>query len=335
MNKPTLAITMGDAAGIGPEIIIKAFSHADIFDECNPFVIGNSAYMQKVLNTSTSSLTLNTDTNLNNLSFEKGTIPLLDTVQYKDFEKIEFGKVQEDCGSGSYQAVVKAVELQLEGSVHGMVTAPLNKEAMHLAGHFYDGHTELLAVLTNTRDYRMLLSTEKLKIVHVTTHLSMLDACKQITQERVLKSILLADQHLKELGYHVPRIAVCGLNPHAGENGIFGKEELDIIQPAVEEAEKMGVTVSGPFPGDAVFRKAYQGEYDLLVAMYHDQGHIPAKMVAFDSGVNVTIGLPIIRTSVDHGTAFDIAGKGIADERNILYAMEYAVRLAKGKHNFL
>ena len=210
----------------------------------------------------------------------------------------------------------------MAGEISIVTTAPLNKEALHKGGHNFDGHTEIFATLTNTKKYTMMLWSEQLSVVHTSTHCSLREACMRVTKARVLECIYLAKDALEKLGIEKPRIAVAGLNPHSGEAGIFGTEEIDEITPAIEAAREEGITVEGPVPPDTVFLKAYQGKYDIVVAMYHDQGHIPMKMIAFDSGVNVTLGLPIIRTSVDHGTAFDIAGQGIAKVDSMYYALK-------------
>ncbi|MDD3174371.1 MAG: 4-hydroxythreonine-4-phosphate dehydrogenase PdxA, partial [Herbinix sp.] len=220
------------------------------------------------------------------------------------------------------------IRLAMEGRIGPIVTAPLNKAALHDAGHVFDGHSEIFATLTNTSQYTMMLWSERMSVVHASTHVSLEEACRRVTKERVLECIHLAAKAMKDLGKENPRIAVAGLNPHCGEGGLFGMLDLEEIVPAVEEAQKEGLNVQGPVPPDTVFLKASNGVYDIVVAMYHDQGHIPMKMIAFDSGVNVTLGLPIIRTSVDHGTAFDIAGKGIAKEDSILWALKLATQFA-------
>ena len=238
-----------------------------------------------------------------------------------DIKDITIGKVSGLCGEAAYKYIERAVQDALQKDIDVGITAPINKEALNKGGYHYEGHTEILANLTNTKKYAMLLWSEKLSVVHVSTHCSLQDACKKVTKDRVLNVIELAGEFLQKLGIKNPRIAVAGLNPHSGEAGLFGAEEIEEIIPALKQAKKDNWEVEGPIPPDTVFLKAYKKEYDVVVAMYHDQGHIPIKLLAFDEGVNVTLGLPIIRTSVDHGTAFDIAGKGIANEKSILNAL--------------
>jgi 4-hydroxythreonine-4-phosphate dehydrogenase len=234
-------------------------------------------------------------------------------------------------GKASVKYVEKVVEMALENKIDAIVTAPLNKEAMNLAGYDYAGHTEILAHLTKTKDYAMMLVAGQLRVIHVTTHVSMRDACELIKKDRVLTTIRLTDEVTKKMGVEAPKIAVSGFNPHAGESGLFGNEEIEEITPAIESAKKNNMNVIGPMPPDTVFLRASRGEYDAVVAMYHDQGHIPVKMLGFESGINVTIGLPIIRTSVDHGTAYRRAGLrlGTGDPTSLEEAMKLAVQMAK------
>jgi 4-hydroxythreonine-4-phosphate dehydrogenase len=249
-------------------------------------------------------------------------------VPTKDQDKIRDGEITAAGGEAAYRYVERAVELALAGKIAVIVTAPLNKGAMHAAGHHYDGHTELLAHLTHAKSSFMLLASEKLNAVHVSTHTSLRNATERATTERVLATIRAGNDHFKLLGFASPRIAVAGLNPHCGEGGIFGREEIDQINRAVELAQQEGINVKGPISGDTVFYRATKGEFDLVVAQYHDQGHIPCKLIAFDETVNVSLGLPIRRTSVDHGTAFDIAWKGKASHVNMRAAVAYARMMA-------
>ena len=243
-------------------------------------------------------------------------------------EEFQRGKVTAASGEAAFQCVKKAVELVIQGEIGAITTAPLHKEALHLAGHNYPGHTEILAGLSGTRDYAMLLYDRKLSVIHVSTHISLLDAVTSLRRERIEKVIELADGIMTKLCGHTPKIAVAGLNPHAGENGLFGNEELREIIPAVRNMKAKGINAEGPVPPDTVFLQALNGKYDVVVAMYHDQGHIPLKLLGFSTGVNITAGLPFIRTSVDHGTAFDIAWKGIANEASMKEAIKLATKLA-------
>lgn len=327
--KPVIGITMGDPAGVGPEIIVKALSENINSRNYTPVVIGDLTVIQDALKQYKISIAARLISDFNSLP-ETNDIWVYD-VDRLDRTDFSMGKVHKGAGDIAYKTILKGVELAQKGKIAAIVTAPICKESLHLAGHHFDGHTGLIAHLTNTRKYRMLFSAEKLKILHVTAHLSLQDAINRLTPELVYESITLGHQHLQELGLPTQRIAVCGLNPHAGENGIFGREDLDIIRPAVEQARSEGISVEGPLPADTTFLRAYTGHYDMVIAQYHDQGHAPGKLVAFDTAVNVTVGLPIIRTSVDHGTAFDIAGKGIAKYGNLHCAIDYAVKLAQKK----
>ncbi len=321
------AVTMGDAAGIGPEIVAKALSDPAMPQGAIPIVIGEAKTLQERIDW------LGLKTKVCPLSqwptgpAQAGEIWVLEagTLNRAGFA---WGKPHGGAGELAYQSIVTAVRLAKEGRVRALVTAPICKESLHLAGHKYDGHTGLIAELCGCRRYRMTFCTLDWRIIHVTAHLALSQALEQITVERVLESLQIGWEHLIQLKIHAPRIAVCGLNPHAGEAGIFGREEIEIIQPAMDRARALGIACEGPFAPDTIFLKAFQGEYDLVVAQYHDQGHIPGKLAAFDRGVNVTLGLPIIRTSVDHGTAFDIVKKGRADHRNFFHAYRYALGMA-------
>ncbi|MFT9485784.1 4-hydroxythreonine-4-phosphate dehydrogenase PdxA [Tepidibacillus infernus] len=324
---PTLAITMGDGAGVGPEIIIKALSDQSIYESCKPFVIGDTKRLEKVKSILKSNISIKTIKFLNEAKFEFGTIDCLDLDLLP--EDLPFGEVNAIAGDAAFRYLEKAIQLAKNKEIDGVVTAPLNKEALHKGGHIYPGHTEILAELTNTKDYAMMLSAPKLKVIHVTTHIGLIDAIKKITPERVYTVIKLADQTLRKAGYRNPKIVVCGINPHAGENGLFGYgEEEEKLIPAIEKAKEEGINVYGPLPADTVFFRATRGDFDIVVAQYHDQGHGPIKVLGLENGVNITVGLPIIRTSVDHGTAFDIAGKGIADELSLIEAISQAIELA-------
>jgi 4-hydroxythreonine-4-phosphate dehydrogenase len=325
--KPSIAITMGDPAGIGPEIIVKSLANSSIYEQCKPFVIGDREIIQRALSITNLSLEINSILDPAEMKAEYGTIDLLDMQLVT--AALPIGQISPAAGDAAYRYLEKSVQLAQEKKIDAICTAPLNKEALHKGGHLYPGHTEILATLTNTKDYAMLLCAPGLRVIHVTTHIGLLDAVKKITIDRVYQVIQLADQALKRIGMSTPRIAVCGINPHAGEGGLFGNgEEEEKILPAVQRACREGIDVQGPLPADTLFFRARRGDFDMVVAMYHDQGHGPIKVLGLEAGVNVTVGLPVIRTSVDHGTAFDIAGKNIADEQSLLEALKMAIELS-------
>lgn len=321
---------MGDPAGIGPEITLKALADDSIRSLCRPVVIGDLA----TLNRTAEQLKVNVQLAAISDSFwpeesDAGggdAIPVVDLANVP--RDLPAGRASEAGGRASVDYVEKAVQLALDGNIGAIVTAPINKYAMSLAGVPYPGHTEMLAELMGVQSYSMMLVGKTFRVAHVTTHVSLREACDLVTRERVLTVIRLADDALRREGLTNPRLAVAGLNPHAGEEGLFGREEIEHIRPAVEEARRLGINVTGPWPADTLFWQAHHGRYDAVIAMYHDQGHVPIKLLGIEHGVNVTIGLPIIRTSVDHGTAYDIAGKGIADASSMAEAIRIAVRFA-------
>lgn len=321
---------MGDAAGIGPEVIAKALSMREVYEICRPIVVGDADVMAEATKIAKVRLRINRIEQPDEAAFEYRTMDVLD-LDNIDIDQLRLGEINRMAGRAAVEYVEKAVELALKGQIQAIATAPLNKEAMNTAGYDYPGHTEILAHLTQAKEYAMMLMAGPLKVVHVTTHVPLREACDLVTRESVLRTIVLAHRALRDLGIEKPRIAVAGLNPHAGEGGLFGKEEGDEIAPAIDSARGMGIDAEGPIPPDTVFYRAKRGEYDAVVAMYHDQGHIPVKLLGFEEGVNITIGLPIIRTSADHGTAFDIAGKGIASPKSLFKAIETAVKMAKAK----
>jgi 4-hydroxythreonine-4-phosphate dehydrogenase len=327
---PILGITMGDAAGVGPEIIDKALAKREFYDIARPIVIGDVSVIEDALKVAKVKVDINSVKDISEAKYEHGTIEVIDLKNIQ-LSELKMGQVQAMAGKASVKYVEKAVEMALENKIDAIVTAPLNKEAMNLAGYDYAGHTEILAHLTKTKDYAMMLVAGQLRVIHVTTHVSMRDACELIKKDRVLTTIRLTDEVTKKMGVEAPKIAVSGFNPHAGESGLFGNEEIEEITPAIESAKKNNMNVIGPMPPDTVFLRASRGEYDAVVAMYHDQGHIPVKMLGFESGINVTIGLPIIRTSVDHGTAYRRAGLrlGTGDPTSLEEAMKLAVQMAK------
>lgn len=329
--RPLLAITLGDPAGIGPEIILKAMTHSQVHEICRPLVIGDRRILKRAASWLGSPLPPVEEVASPSAGvYAAGTLALLD-LHNADPQEIPVGQVRAAAGRAAVEYVFRACDLALAREVDAIVTAPLNKSAMHQAGFPYPGHTELLAERTGAERISMLLVGPKLRVVHVSTHVSLAEAIRRVTTERVLEVIGLAERSCHALGIPHPRIAVAGLNPHASENGLFGAQEAEQVQPAIELARQKGWDVSDPQPPDTVFLRATQGHYDVVVAMYHDQGHIPMKLLAFDSGVNVSIGLPIIRTSVDHGTAFDIAGTGVAREESLLSAIDVAVQMARAR----
>ena len=329
-GKPIIAITMGDPSGIGPEIIAKVLQDKRAHDACRSVVVGDARVMALAADLSSSKARVHPVKSPQQACFESGVIDVID-LENVDLRVLQRGKIDKNSGRAAVEYVRQAIELAMKGEVDAIVTAPLNKEAMNLAGFAYPGHTEILAEATASKSYAMMLLAGPLRVVHVTTHTALRRACDMIKRERVATTIRLTDRALKELGIGRPKIAVSGLNPHAGEGGLFGSEEANEIGPAVEECKKEGILAEGPLPPDTVFLRGKRAEFDAVVAMYHDQGHIPVKLLGFEEGVNVTIGLPIIRTSVDHGTAFDIAWKGIADPRSMLEALRVAAEMAKAR----
>jgi 4-hydroxythreonine-4-phosphate dehydrogenase len=328
---PVIGITMGDPSGVGPEIICKALAEMPATERSATAVVGNLRLLQRADAIAKTNLSF-VETLSAPAAEKPGAVPVVH-VPTKDEIDITDGKLTAAGGEAAYRYVERAVQLAQAGQIAVIVTAPLNKAAMHAAGHHFDGHTELLAMLTNTKQSFMLLASDKLAAVHVTTHVSLKGATERGTVERILATIRAGYEHYRSLGYDNPRIAVAGLNPHCGEGGIFGREEIERIEVAVAQARQQGVSVQGPISGDTVFYRAMKGEFDLVVAQYHDQGHIPTKLIAFDETVNVTLGLPIKRTSVDHGTAFDIAWQGKANHTNMKAAIAYARMMAAGRRS--
>jgi len=331
MTLPLIALTLGDPSGIGPEIILKALNHAEVFQICRPLVIGDGRILQRAgKQLDLVRATLEPVDAPATAAYRPGTIALID-LGNADPAACRTGRVCPDSGRAAVEYVCTACDLAMAGQIDALVTAPLNKEAMNLAGFHYAGHTELLAERTGAQKISMLLTGGNLRVVHVSTHVALEEAVRRVTQARVSEVIDLAQTACLSLGIAHPRIAVAGLNPHASEEGLFGSQEAAEIIPAVQAARARGLQVSGPLPPDTVFLRAVHGEFDIVVAMYHDQGHIPMKLLAFDSGVNVSLGLPVIRTSVDHGTAFDIAGTGRASEASLLAAIDVAVQMVRAR----
>jgi 4-phospho-D-threonate 3-dehydrogenase / 4-phospho-D-erythronate 3-dehydrogenase len=325
-SKPRIIVTMGDPSGIGPEIIIKGLADGRLFEFCRPVVVGDAGVMRKQLAESCLPLVLRTGASASEAGSRENTLDVID-LGLIDPTLHAWGKPDPASGNAAVACIREAVRLVLNDEADAIVTAPLNKEVMNAAGHHYAGHTELLAELTGAKEYGMLFIGGGLRVILATIHAALKDVPRLITHEAILKTLRLAHRAMLDFGIEQPRIGVAALNPHAGEGGLFGTEERDIILPAVLEARGRGIQASDPLPADTLFHQARNNRYDIVVAMYHDQGLAPLKMVAFGKAVNVTVGLPIIRTSVDHGTAYDIAGKGCADPASLREAVKLAVAL--------
>ena len=335
---------MGDPAGNGPELSLKALMHADLYARCRPIIVGDAKVLEQAKSfIGNPPLTIRACQTVEESLFTPGTVDVLHEDLIDDLARMPIGKISAEAGMAAFRSVRRAIDLAMEGKLDATTTNALNKEAMNLAlapqGMHFAGHTEIYAYYTNTKTYAMMLTHHDLRVIHVSTHCSLREACDRVKKARVLDVIHTAYDACRQIGIANPRIAVAGLNPHAGENGLFGTEEIDEIIPALEAAREEGINAIGPEPADSLFSKALGGWYDIVVAMYHDQGHIPLKTVGFVydreaqcwksvEGVNVTLGLPIIRTSVDHGTGFDQAGKGTSSELSLLNAIDYAITMA-------
>ena len=328
MQKPILGITMGDAAGVGPEIIVKALEDAHMYEISRPIVFGDKKIIERAIEITGSSLQAAAIRQPSDGGRSFGTIDVMDLDNLP--ADLPFARLDARAGKAAYEYIAAAVACAMKQEIHAIVTAPLNKEALRMGGCPYPGHTEILGALTQTKDYSMMLVSGPLKVIHVTTHVSMREACDLIKKERIGTVIDLADETLKLMGIEQPHIAVAGFNCHSGEHGLFGTEDDAEILPAVEAAKARGINAEGPIPPDTVFHRAANlKEFDIVVCMYHDQGHIPIKVLGFSSGVNVTVGLPCIRTSVDHGTAFPVAGTGRADSESMTEALLLGAQMAK------
>ena len=336
-NRPILGISAGDPAGIGPEITAKALGEKRIYEICRPLVVCDLRVMDEAIRFSGLKLKTTAVSAPAEGKYEYRTIDVLD-MKNVDMDRLKYKTVSPMTGRASYDYIEKVIKLAMAGDIDGTITGPINKEAINSAGIKEAGHTEIFARLTGTKDYAMMLAEGDFRVVHVSTHVSLKEAIYRVKKERILRVIELADESLKKLGIQDPRIAVAGLNPHAGENGLFGREEIDEIIPAIEAARGNSRNVQGPVPPDTVFSKMKGGQFDIVVVMYHDQGHIPTKLAGFNydqktntwlsmSGVNITLGLPIIRSSVDHGTAFGKAGEGRANPESMIQAIEMGVRM--------
>lgn len=345
--RPIVAVTMGDPAGNGPEITVKALSDPALYERCRPIVVGDAKMIEQAKGfVNHPEIEVNPVSDVADAKFRAGTIDVYHLDLIEDVASFKLGEVSAEGGNAAFQSVRSTIELAMEGKVDATVTNALNKEAMNLAlapqGMHFDGHTEIYATYTGTKKYSMMLAHHDFRVVHVSTHCSLREACDRVKTSRVLEAIRLGWQACRDLGIESPRVAVAGLNPHAGEHGLFGTEEVDEIIPAIELARAEGIDAVGPCPPDSVFSEMHGGWYDIVVCMYHDQGHIPTKTLGFVfdreagswkavEGVNVTLGLPIIRTSVDHGTGFALAGKGTANALSLVNAIDYALRMARGK----
>jgi 4-hydroxythreonine-4-phosphate dehydrogenase len=340
-TKPLIGITMGDPASIGPEIAVKALLNENIHAVCRPLLVGDAGVFRDIISRLGTNATVNAISQVSDARFRIGEIDVFD-LQNVDLDQLKFGEISAMAGNASFESIKKVIELAMAGEIDATVTGPINKKSINEAGHHFAGHTEIYAHYTGTKKYAMLLVEDHIKVIHVSTHVSLRQACDLVKKERILEVTDLLRNGLISLGETNLKIGIAGLNPHAGDSGLFGTEDDLEILPAVEEARRLGYDVEGPVPPDTMFAKAATGHYGGVVAMYHDQGHIPFKLSGFkwnaekkqmDSvkGVNITMGLPIIRTSVDHGTAFEIAGKGIASADAMVLAIESAVQLSKYK----
>ncbi|MDO4313651.1 MAG: 4-hydroxythreonine-4-phosphate dehydrogenase PdxA [Eubacteriales bacterium] len=346
MNKrPIIGITMGDPAGNGAEISVKALCDPAVYERSRPIIIGDANCMEQAVRlvNKENEIKIHAINSVSDAIFEYGTIDVYD-MKLVDMDRHLYGKVSRMCGEAAFQYVVKVIDLAMKGEIDATVTNAINKEAVNMAGHHYSGHTEIYADYTHTDKYTMMLAHEDLRVVHVSTHVSLRQACDRVKKERVLEVIRIANEGCKAIGIKEPKIGVAGLNPHCGENGMFGTEEIEEIQPAIDAAMAEGICIpeKKPTPPDSIYSKALGGWYDIVVAMYHDQGHIPLKVKGFVynkelkkwdavAGVNVTLGIPIIRVSVDHGTGFDLAGTGESNELSLANSIDYAIRLAINK----
>jgi 4-hydroxythreonine-4-phosphate dehydrogenase len=341
MIRPVLGVTMGDPAGIGPEIAAKALAEPEVREKSRALVIGDARVMAEAARIAHLRQTVRPIASVSEATFVSGCIEVLD-LQNADPAAFTIGRVSAVCGRAAYEYIERGVRLCQEGAIAAIVTAPVNKEALAAAGVRHSGHTEILAELTGTKAYAMLLMGRELRVIHVTTHVALRRVPDLVTRERVARTIRLGHQAMQDLGMARPRIAVCGLNPHAGESGLFGDEEQVAIGPAIADARGEGIDATGPYPADTLMSRAAGGEFDCVVAMFHDQGHTPVKALGFRyddskkawtglSGVNVTVGLPILRVSVDHGTAFDRAGQGTANPESMVEAILVATDMARSR----
>ena len=332
-HKPIIAITMGDPCGIGPEVIAKALASDQVYPTCRPVVVGNLWAMEQAAKLVGASLTVHEVGSTGEAGNVPGTVDVIDPHNLNP-EDITVGKLSPTCGKACMEWVSRAGELAMAGEVDAIATAPVNKEAASLAGYTSIGHMELLQEMTGAKDVATMLMTGKLWVVHLTTHRSLRIACDYVTKDRILAKLELTHDVFGTWGIPNPRIGVAALNPHGSDGGLIGNDEAEEIVPAVEAAKEKGINAIGPVPADTIFNQAIDGAYDVVLAMYHDQGHIPVKVYGFEESITANLGLPFVRTSVDHGTAFDIAGKGIAAHVSMLEAISMAVALSTGKGLF-
>ena len=328
-EKPAIAITMGDPCGIGPEVVVKALADPQVYASCRPIVVGNTFAMQQAVKLTGMPLTINETDDPTSAGENPSVVDVVD-IHNLNPEDITVGQISIPCGKAAMEWVSKAGQLALAGIVDGLATAPLNKEAASLAGFQSIGHMELLQELSGAKTVATMLLAKNLRVVHLTTHRSLRLACDYVKKDRILEFLQLTHDNFIKWGFTDPRIAAAALNPHGSDGGLLGNEEAEEIAPAVQEARERGINVVGPIPADIVFHQAIQGRYDTVLCMYHDQGHIPVKVYGFEESITANLGLPFVRTSVDHGTAFDIAGKGIADQVSMLESIRLAIGLAKG-----
>lgn len=330
VDKPSIAITMGDPCGIGPEVVIKALSNPNVYDMCRPLVIGNIFAMNQAVDIAGLPITISEISDPNTAGINPNIIDVID-IHNLNPEDITVGDISIPCGKAAMEWVTEAGKLALSGTVQGIATAPLNKEAASLAGYQAIGHMELLQELSRSETVATMLLAKNLRVVHLTTHRSLRIACEYVKKDRILNYLHLTHDSFVQWGFHTPRIGVAALNPHGSDGGLLGMEESEEITPAVTEAKSQGINAIGPIPADIIFHQAINNEYDVVLAMFHDQGHIPVKVYGFEESITANLGLPFVRTSVDHGTAFDIAGKGIADPTSMLESIRLAVGLAMGQ----
>ena len=328
-KKPAIAITMGDPCGIGPEVVVKAMADPRVYETCRPLVVGNVYAMEQAVSLIGATMTVKEATDPTQSGMEPGVIEVVD-VHNLNPEDITVGEINPTCGKAAMEWVTRAGELAMEGVVDALATAPLNKEAASLAGYKSIGHMELLQDLSNTKLVATMLMAKNLRVVHLSTHRSLSLACELVKKDRILDYLRLTHESFVRYGFEKPRIGTAALNPHGSDGGLLGDEERLEITPAIEAAQSEGIDATGPVPADIVFHQAIQGQYDAVLCMYHDQGHIPVKVYGFEESITANLGLPFVRTSVDHGTAFDIAGQGIASHESMLESIRLAVALAEG-----
>ena len=330
-DKPYVGLTMGDPCGIGPEVVIKALIHSEIYEWCNPVIIGNAASLRETVKMLDIDMSINhiseTDIEMSRVNPNAASVIDIGNLNYED---VTIGEINPGCGKAAMEWVSHAGRLAMRGAIGGIATAPLNKEAASLAGYEAIGHMELLQELTGSKTVATMLIAKNLRVVHLTTHRSLRVACDYVKKDRILDYLRITDENFKKWGFENPRIGVAALNPHGSDGGLLGDEENDEILPAVTQAKAEGMTVEGPIPADIIFHQAINDQYDAVLCMYHDQGHIPVKVYGFEESITANLGLPFVRTSVDHGTAFDIAGKGIADPLSMIEAINLASTLITG-----